>query len=155
MRFIDQNLIENESIIYNSRVHYFVYEESLLWGLTFLLIVTLSLIYSNALIYLGMMFSFIAAIYAFVDAFIQRHFTEISITNQRLIVKRGLIKRDVFEIPLNRIESVNINQNIIGRFLDYGSIDVKGVGTGLDNLSMIDKPFFLRKVLYNNINHQA
>ena len=153
MNFIESNLIPEEEILYDTKVHYFVYESSLLWFLSFLFLMTLKLIESNSFINILLFFSFVSFIVTFVDAFILRRFTEIAITNQRLIVKKGFIKREVFEIPLSKIESVNVNQSIVGRILDYGIIDVKGVGSGIDNLEMIESPFVFRKSLYTIINH--
>jgi uncharacterized membrane protein YdbT with pleckstrin-like domain len=58
--------------------------------------------------------------------------TEIGITSQRLIVKRGWLARSTDEIPLRSIEQVNFQQGFIGRLLGYGQVDVHG--TGVDNL---------------------
>lgn len=153
MKFIESNLIPNEEIVFRSKIHYFVYEPALLWSMTFLLMMTLKLVGDNALVNILAFFSFVAAIATFVEAFILRHFTEIAITNQRMIVKKGFIKREVFEMPFSKIESVNVNQSIVGRLLDYGTIDVKGIGSGIDNLEMIEHPFVFRKSLYTIVNN--
>jgi uncharacterized membrane protein YdbT with pleckstrin-like domain len=58
--------------------------------------------------------------------------TEIGVTSQRLVVKRGWLARSTDEIPLRSIEQVNLQQGFIGRLLGYGQVDVHG--TGVDNL---------------------
>jgi len=55
--------------------------------------------------------------------------TEYGITSTRVITKEGLIRRDIEEISLSSIESINVNQSIIGRILNYGTIVISGRGT--------------------------
>jgi len=54
--------------------------------------------------------------------------TELAITNKKIIAKFGFIKRDTIEMLLPKIESIQINQSILGRMLDYGSVIVAGAG---------------------------
>jgi uncharacterized membrane protein YdbT with pleckstrin-like domain len=60
-----------------------------------------------------------------------RHFiTEIAITDRRVIYKTGLMSRETDEMPLNKVENVEVRQSILGRLLDYGDVDVQGTGRG-------------------------
>ena len=54
--------------------------------------------------------------------------TEIGVTNQRLIVKRGLLARHTREILLTAVEEVDLVQGALGRILGFGRIDVHGTG---------------------------
>jgi len=58
--------------------------------------------------------------------------TEIGVTNNRLIVKRGWLSRSTDELQLKAIEQVNFQQGFLGRLFDFGSVDVHG--TGVDDL---------------------
>ena len=60
--------------------------------------------------------------------------TEIAITNKRIIAKFGFISRSTIEINLPKVESVQVDQGVVGRILDYGTIIVAGAGT--PNLSI-------------------
>ena len=55
--------------------------------------------------------------------------TEIAITNKRIIAKFGFISRSTIEINLPKVESVQVDQGVLGRMLDYGTIIVSGAGT--------------------------
>jgi GYF domain 2/Bacterial PH domain len=57
--------------------------------------------------------------------------TEIAVTNRRVIYKRGFIKRHTVEMNMDKIESVTVTQSILGRTLDYGTIEIRGTGAGL------------------------
>ena len=54
--------------------------------------------------------------------------TEIAITNKRIIAKFGFISRSTTEINLPKVESLQVDQGVMGRMLDYGTIVVAGAG---------------------------
>jgi uncharacterized membrane protein YdbT with pleckstrin-like domain len=75
--------------------------------------------------------------------------TEYGITNTRVISKQGLIRRDIEEINLSSIESINVNQSIIGRILNYGTIIISGRGTSKVIFKDIDNVIEVRKLIKN------
>ena len=75
--------------------------------------------------------------------------TEYGITNTRVISKHGLIRRDIEEINLSSIESINVNQSIIGRILNYGTIIISGRGTSKVIFKDIDNVVEVRKLIKN------
>lgn len=75
--------------------------------------------------------------------------TEYGITNTRVISKQGLIRRDIEEINLTSIESINVNQSIIGRILNYGTIIISGRGTSKVTFKDIDNVVEVRKLIKN------
>ena len=76
---------------------------------------------------------------------IKIYVSEFAITNKRVISKLGLIRRDVEEMNLKSIESVNLKQSIIGRILNYGSIIISGRGSSQVTFKDIDVPVLIRK----------
>jgi len=75
--------------------------------------------------------------------------TEYGITSIRVISKEGLIRRDIEEISLSSIESINVTQSIIGRILNYGTIVISGRGTSKVIFKDIDKVVEIRKLIKN------
>jgi hypothetical protein len=73
--------------------------------------------------------------------------TEIAVTNLRVIQKRGFIRRVTGEMNMDKVESVIVDQSIPGRLLDYGSIVVRGTGSGIEGLHYIAKPIELRSAI--------
>jgi len=71
--------------------------------------------------------------------------SEFAITNKRVIIKVGLISRRTLEMNLNKIESVNVNQGILGRMLGYGTIVVIGTGGTKEPFAAISDPMTFRK----------
>jgi uncharacterized membrane protein YdbT with pleckstrin-like domain len=70
--------------------------------------------------------------------------TEIAVTNLRIIYKSGFIRRSTVEMHMDKVESVDVDQSILGRLFDYGTINVRGVGTGFEPLETIAAPLDLR-----------
>lgn len=89
----------------------------------------------------------VLGILAFANRMIIKATTEICITNERLILKRGVIARHVDEMSVDRIEGVNVIQGIIGRLLDFGFVVVRGMGVGEVVLPQIEDPIGFRKAI--------
>ncbi|HVO90693.1 MAG TPA: PH domain-containing protein [Casimicrobiaceae bacterium] len=78
---------------------------------------------------------------------IRRASTELAVTNRRVIAKFGLIRRSTVEINLSKIESVRVEQSVMGRLLGYGSIIVTGTGSTMDPIPFISRPIEFRQAL--------
>lgn len=71
---------------------------------------------------------------------------EFAITNKRVILKVGLIRRITLEMNIAKIESVSVDQSILGRLLNYGTIKVTGTGgTGQPFHCIVDALTFRKK----------
>ena len=86
----------------------------------------------------------ILALYWTLKAWFHRWTTETDVTNLRVVHKTGFIKRRTFEISLDKVESVDVNQSILGRLLDYGDVTILGVGEGKETISTIASPLKFR-----------
>jgi uncharacterized membrane protein YdbT with pleckstrin-like domain len=86
----------------------------------------------------------IAALYWTIRGWFQRLTTETDVTDRRVVHKTGFIKRRTFEIPLDKIESVDVDQTILGRILNYGDVTIMGVGEGRQRISTIASPLAFR-----------
>jgi uncharacterized membrane protein YdbT with pleckstrin-like domain len=71
--------------------------------------------------------------------------TEISITNKRIISKVGIFNRSTMELRLDKIESIKVDQGIIGRILNFGSITIAGTGGDKTPLESIADPLRFQK----------
>ena len=68
----------------------------------------------------------------FAYAWFTRWITEFAITDRRVISKRGFIWRNTDEMNMDKVESVKVEQSMLGRLLDYGTVTVVGTGQGLE-----------------------
>lgn len=81
----------------------------------------------------------------FIAPMLDRYSDEFAITNKRIIVKTGLISRKTLEMNLSKIESVNVDQSILGRMLGYGTIRIIGTGGTREEFPNISNPIQFRK----------
>jgi uncharacterized membrane protein YdbT with pleckstrin-like domain len=85
----------------------------------------------------------VAAAWLF-KAWFRRWTTEIAVTDRRIIFKRGFIRRYTIEMHLDKVESVDVDQSILGRIFNFGDILIRGVGVGIEPLHNIDSPIAFR-----------
>jgi uncharacterized membrane protein YdbT with pleckstrin-like domain len=81
----------------------------------------------------------------FVAPAIDKWQSEFVITNRRIIIKTGFISRKTFDMNLSKIESVNVDQSVVGRILRYGSITIIGTGGTRETFHNISRPIEFRK----------
>lgn len=113
--YVNNHLIANEQVAYEAKPHWIIF---LSWPA---------------------LFSF------FILPLIHYYTSEYVITNRRIIIKVGLIARNTLEMNLSKIESVNVNQSILGRILGFGSITVIGTGGTQESFSGIANPMAFRQ----------
>lgn len=73
--------------------------------------------------------------------------TEIVVTTNRFIRKTGLVSFDTEEIGLANIETVMVEQTVLGRLLGYGTVRVHGEGKNWIEIKMVELPVRLRRQL--------
>ena len=84
---------------------------------------------------------------SFLRAWFRRWTTEIAVTDRRVVLKRGFIRRHTVEMNMQKVESVDVDQTQLGRMFNYGTVTIKGTGSTLESLRMIDHPLKLRSAI--------
>jgi len=64
-----------------------------------------------------------------VIGYLRRISTKYLITNQRLRISRGLLRRNVQETRLERVQNVNYQQGVLERVLGVGTVDFDTAGS--------------------------
>ena len=97
----------------------------------------------------------LVAVVLLIQEWFQCWITEIAVTNRRIIYKKGLIRRQTNEMNMDKVESVKINQSILGRMLDYGDVTILGTGEGFETLCTIASPIELRNSVITGTAQKA
>lgn len=150
MSFIENNLSSDEEIVYEAVVSWFVYLNAMMWfaaALAVYLIGRFEFSISSPALIIFTLFIALIGLARFGDAFIHQTCTEIGITTRRMVAKFGFIARETLEIPLNRIESVTIDQSVMERITACGTVAVHGTGQTLAPVRFIDSPVEFRNEL--------
>lgn len=124
--YVDTVLISGETVLHRGRVSLWPLVPKIALGIILLPLLGLGLIF-------------------LVWAFVIYKTTEIAITSKRVIAKFGFISRRTIEINLPKIESIQVDQNVLGRILNYGTIVISGAGTPNLSVPGIADPLRFRK----------
>ncbi|HET7057261.1 MAG TPA: PH domain-containing protein [Nitrospiraceae bacterium] len=113
--YIEANLIRGEAVVYQAKPHWILFVS---W---------------RSLLTLGLL------------PLIDYWTSEFAVTNKRVIMKMGWVSRRVLELNLHKIESVNVDQSLLGRLVGYGTITVIGTGGTRETFHRIAHPLAFRK----------
>jgi uncharacterized membrane protein YdbT with pleckstrin-like domain len=147
MSYIRKVLQPDERIVYQTRISWTTYIPGLLILVAALVLFLLlrAMIPSPPWIaYTVGLIVLLVSLYFLVGEWFEWWTTEIAITNTRVVLKRGFIRRDTAEMHMDKVESVDVNQSLFGRLLNFGDVTVHGTGTGLETLRQIDNPLEFR-----------
>ena len=117
MSYVEKNLMAGEQVVYRAELHWIVF-------LTLKALLTL-----------------------FIQPWIQRATSEFAVTSRRVIIKVGLVSRRTVEMNLEKVESIGVDQGIVGRILDYGMIEVVGTGGTREPFRAIRDPLGFRRAV--------
>jgi uncharacterized membrane protein YdbT with pleckstrin-like domain len=147
MSYVDKILEPGEAVRYRTTISWTVYSRGAVVGLMALGCAYLGFKTSAGwLIAVSAALAAIALV-ALLFAQVKRATTEIAVTDRRIVFKRGLIRRHTVEMNMQKVESVDVDQSLLGRLFDYGDVTVRGVGSTFERLDFIDAPLRLRNTV--------
>ena len=147
-RYIDDILQPGEKVLYSTNAHWIFYLPAIAaWFVAAAFLGLSRMFVANTPVLLCLSLAAISAVFALykmLTAWFHRWTTETDVTNMRVVHKAGFIRRRTFEMSLDKVESVDVNQSILGRILNYGSVTVRGVGEGAETIDTIASPLDFR-----------
>ena len=118
MSYVLDNLLKNERIVYEARLHWSIF------------------------------FTWRSLLTLFISAWILRSSSEFAVTNRRVMIKVGLVRRRTLELNLSKVESIEVEQTFWGRLFGYGEIEVIGTGGTRERFAQISAPLEFRKAVH-------
>lgn len=149
MSYLQRILQPGETLRYVGRLHWIVYFPGLvLFAIAVALaaaIVAASQL-GNFVPYLLIALDLVmlVSLLTLLAAAVRRWTTEIAVTDRRVIFKRGLIRRHTIEMNMDKVETVDVDQSLVGRLLGYGDIVVRGTGSSIEPFRKIAAPLDFR-----------
>lgn len=126
--YVKKNLITGEEVIYEAKLS--------LWHLAPQIILGFILLFALGL-----------GLLVWLAVYLKYSSTELAITNKRVIAKFGFIRRNTVELNLKKLESIRVEQGILGRIFNFGSIIVAGAGNPQAPIPGISDPLKFRQVV--------
>lgn len=164
LSYVEKNLIAGERLLYQTRHHWIVLLGpvllSLLLGVSGLGLLGESIaskagksqpsgsagISAGGLGIIGLILV-VAAAGTLAYGIAKRNATEMAVTNKRVLIKTGLASRRTLDVMLSRVESIGVEETVIGRLLAFGTVVVRGTGGTPEAFVMIDHPQEFRRAV--------
>ena len=152
-----ETLVPGETIRYFGRLHWIVFFPTIQWALVSISIAIASWMISARLSFFT--FGWVPAMIVFFFASVAGVFTlnalnnainlwystEYAITSRRIIRRQGLFSRQTTETLLHNVESIDVEQTVLGRVIGYGSIKVTGTGGLCTHILNVANPLGFRR----------
>lgn len=138
MGYVENNLLHSEAVTYRANLHPMIFGGAGFLG--FVAIVSFVI----GLPVFGVVVVLVAAILGFND-FLRYISSEFAITDKRVVIKVGLLRRHTVELLLSKVETIGVDQSILGRLFNYGTIIVTGTGGTKEPFSGIANPLEFRR----------
>ncbi|HCK02111.1 MAG TPA: hypothetical protein DHV72_19110 [Serratia grimesii] len=158
--YVDSNLSKGEEVIVRAHVSWLSFLTTIIISL-FILFISLGAFMASAAAKEGEArpnslgwILLLLGLFMLLNVVIKIITTELALTNKRIIAKFGFIRRSTVELRLEKVESIGVDQSILGRILGYGTIVVKGTGGTATPIPSISKPLEFRRVVNNHIEDE-
>ena len=147
MKYVEEVLQPGETVLFVSTIHWLTYAPAILL-LIVAIAATFQIVGGSEFVWRSIsLLCFAAALLSAARAWFKRWTTEIAVTDRRIIYKRGFIRRHTIEMNMDKVESIDVNQSLLGRIFGYGDVLVRGTGVGFEPLQMIESPIELRNAV--------
>ena len=148
MSYVDEHLLPGERVVYRAHLHKLAFLG--LIGIAIFLILAGALALGTTVPMLAVV-AFAAALVPLVSAYIAYNSSEFAVTDKRVIIKVGFIQRRTVETMLSKVEGIEVNQGVIGRLVDYGTIIISGTGGTKESFRNIAAPLEFRRQVHGQI----
>ena len=146
MSYVRSVLQPGEKVIMIGRLSWIVYHRAIFLLVVGIILIVLARIFwgeTVVILITAALFGALTIVSAFQGWFV-RWTTEIAVTDRRVIYKRGFINRRMIEMNMDKVASVDVDQSVLGRLLNYGTVTVQGTGMSFEPLRRIESPLLLR-----------
>jgi Predicted membrane protein len=147
MSYVEKHLMPGEQIEYRANLHWLVFVLPILLFIAAIWLFSLGGTlqnFSHSFLIVGVLVTGLIAV-------IERRTSEFAVTNKRVLIKTGLIRRHSLETLLSKIESIGVAQSILGRILGFGTIVISGTGGSKEPFHKIADPMMFRRRVQEQI----
>jgi uncharacterized membrane protein YdbT with pleckstrin-like domain len=143
--YIGENLLPDEHVVYRAELHWIIFTRAALVLVAGLVLAFVPGIGQSGLVVL------LVGVLMLVPPFVAYRTTELGVTNKRVIVKTGLVRRRTLELLLRQVEAISVDQSLLGRVLGFGSITLTGTGGVREIFHRVRDPLELRRRIHGQV----
>lgn len=132
----------DKDIVYFARLHWILF----FWPVLFAALAIFLGAISHQFKEVAVLF-FIVALIWIVMTWVNYHFSSLTIKKKQVIFRTGLVLRQTVDLPLSKIESIDIRQSILGSIFRYGVLIITGTGGTRHAINFVSRPLTCRRYI--------
>lgn len=153
MGYVEGNLMPGEELLYRPRYHWIRFAPAVALVAAGVALLVGFAVVSDGDLRTGLMWgalaAFVLGILVGAGRWLVDSFDEFAVTSVRVIRKTGFLSRNVRQIPLDRVQDLNLRATLWGRWLAYGDVELQTAGAdGTVTFPRIRHPEEFRNVLF-------
>jgi uncharacterized membrane protein YdbT with pleckstrin-like domain len=143
--YVERHLLPNEHVVYKTRLHWVLFLKPVLVTVVgIILAVVLRQVAEPPWLWMVGAAVVLVGLGWWLVHYVEVMTSEFAVTTSRLIFKVGLISRYTTELLLAKVESIGVQQGLIGRVLNYGDLTVTGTGGAREVFRRVRDPIGFR-----------
>jgi uncharacterized membrane protein YdbT with pleckstrin-like domain len=153
-------LNDGEDLALDLRPHWWFFSKHILTGIPLFLalIVILAKTTADTRKWLMVVWGIVALVWAVWLGlkYLQWNFTHFVVTSDRVVYRTGVLSKRGVEIPMDRINNINFNQNIFERVIGAGDLEIESAGKdGQSQFEDVWHPDGVQQELYRQMEGYA
>jgi uncharacterized membrane protein YdbT with pleckstrin-like domain len=154
MNYIQKNLMANERIAFSTKLNWTLYiKPFVIILIAIVLLIDSHHSINDFILYVVGIMLVAAGMFSAVVTYLKIKTFEFAVTNKRVLIKHGILSTQSFEIMLNKVEAIYVEQTIIDRIVNSGTIIIKGTVGSQTPLRNVDNPFQFRIAVNEQIEN--
>ena len=152
MSYIDGHLNTGETVVHRTTLHQIIFLVGVLlslWALSLLSIPDFRIAGAVAITIAVLVLGY---------EWLRYKNSEFAVTTSRVIFKIGWLSTHTLELQLAKVEALSVDQDVLGRLLNYGTLVVGGTGGTKESFKYIKAPIAFRQAVQQQtdiVSHQA
>ncbi|HEY7133866.1 MAG TPA: PH domain-containing protein [Acidimicrobiia bacterium] len=159
MPYPKQLVNQGENVVLDLRPHWWYFSKHIFTGIPLLiLLVLLFEVHGDVRKYSGAVYFVLLLVWALWLAYeyLQWRFTYFVVSDQRVVFRTGVVAKHGVEIPLERINNINFNQNIWNRIIGAGDLAIESAGReGQTTFDNVRHPDGVQQEIYRQMEVNA
>ncbi|HXE56973.1 MAG TPA: PH domain-containing protein [Gemmatimonadales bacterium] len=146
MSYVDQHLMPGERVVYRARQHWIIFA----WPGGLLVLALGWMIAAGQIPAIERYWPLAAfpgalGLFLGVAPLVKYLTSEYAVTDRRVIIKVGLLQRRSLETLLGKIEAIGVEQGLLDRLIDRGTITITGTGGTREAFANVSNPLEFRR----------
>ena len=84
--------------------------------------------------------------------YIRYQFTSLTVKPRQVVFKTGVLVQQTIDLPMGKIETIDVRQTIVGTLFNYGDIIITGSGGSRQVMGPIASPLTARRYIEQFLN---